>query len=441
MYILSVDFGTSSVKAAILNEKCETIAWAKSPYDFNVYDSDKVELDSELVFAGFIDCVRQMKEHIDKVELIGFDTFSPSVVMMDEKGNALYPVITHLDRRSRKQTQEICDIMGEDAYQKITGILPFTGGASVTSMMWMKENEPEIFNKTHKIGHFNTYIYKRLTDVWATDYVNASMMGLYETVKDSGWSVDICNTFGIPMEKLPGIYQSGTILGELRKEVAEATGLKEGIPVALGGNDAATAQVGAGNVETGDILVISGSSEMVSILTDKPVVNKKYYLRRSATPGKWQIFAITVGGFAIDWFRKEFFSEMEINDFYNNYLADVINNRLDSKTVEFAPYLAGDRQSLEKKRGGFSGLTLETTRENMLVSILVGMHNPVTETIKLAEEFLNLNKNIKFTGGLTGDQFIDLKKEIFKGYEFEVVDDCPIIGNVKLALAGLTEYK
>ncbi len=433
MYILSIDFGTSSVKAAIVNEKLETLAWAKSPYDFNVYDTDKVELDPDIVFDGLIQCTKQMQEHLDKVELITYDTFSPSVVLMDEKGQALYPIITHLDRRSRKQTQEILNKMGEDKFQQITGILPFTGGASLTSMMWMNENEPEIFLNTHKIGHFNTYIYKKLTGLWATDYVNASMMGLYETVKDTSWSKEICETFKIPMEKLPEIHQSGTILGTLQKEIAQQLNLKEGIPVSLGGNDAATAQVGAGNTKKGDILVISGSSEMVSILTDKPVVNKNYYLRRAATPGMWQIFAITVGGFAIDWFRKEFYSEMDINHFYQTYLPEVIQNRLESKTVEFQPYLAGDRQSLELKRGGFTGLTLETTRENMLVSILIGMHNPVTETIKLTQEFLNLNNKIKITGGLTGKEYIDLKEKILQGFNFETVDDCPIKGNVILA--------
>lgn len=441
MYILSVDFGTSSVKAAVVDENCNTISWAKSSYDFNVYDNDKVELDIDVVFNGFVECTRKMREYMDKIELIGYDTFSPSPVFMDEEGDVLYPLITHLDRRSRKQTRQIVKAMGEDAYQKITGILPFTGGASLTSMMWMKENEPGIFNKAYKIGHFNTYIYKKFTGVWATEQVNASMMGIYETIKGTGWSKEICRAFGIPEEKLPEIKEAGAILGKLRKEVAELTGLREGIPVALGSNDAATAQVGAGNTETGDILDISGSSEMVSILTDKPIVNKKYYLRKAATQGKWQIFAITIGGFAIDWFRKEFYKEMEINQFYNEYLADVIKNKLHKTTVKFWPYLAGDRQSLKKKRGMFSGLTLETSREDMLISIMFGTHNPIVETIDIASKSIQLNRTIKITGGLTEESYISLKKSIFKGYDFETVDDCPIKGNVKLALQGLKEAR
>lgn len=437
MYILSVDFGTSSVKAAVLDENMTVLASAKYPYEFNVYDSDKVELDTDVVFRAFVLCTVKLGEYMRKVEVIGFDTFSPSPVFMDAGGKALYPVITHLDRRSRKQTKEIVKLMGEDHFQEITGILPFTGGASVTSMMWMKEMEPGIFNNAYKIGHFNTYIYKKLTGVWATEHVNASMTGLYDTVKNGSWSEEICKNFGIPEAKLPEIMQAGGIYGKLCKEIADITGLREGIPVALGSNDAATAQIGAGNSRVGDILDISGSSEMVSILTDKPVVNKKYYLRKAITPGQWQIFAITIGGFAIDWFRKEFYREMDPDRFYNEYLVDVIKNRLKKTTARFLPYLAGDRQSLKKKRGVFSGLTFETGREDMLISILYGTHDPIVETINIASNFLNLNKKIKITGGLTGNEYIEIKKKIFKGYEFEIVDDCPIRGNAKLALEGL----
>lgn len=433
VYTLSIDFGTSSVKAAVLDSQHQIVASAKAPYHFHVYDSDKVELDPEQVFAGFVECTRKMSDFMKDVELIGFDTFSPSLTLMDEQGRALYPVITHLDRRSRKQTREIVKAMGEDGYQQITGILPFAGGASVTSLMWMMENEPHVVNSCYRLGHFNTYIYKRLTGVWATDPVNASMMGIYETVKDTGWSQDILKTFHLPAEKLPDIHEVGEQIGTLCREVADVTGLRRGIPVALGSNDATSAQIGAGNSRPGDILDISGSSEMISILTDKPIIHKNYYLRRAALKGQWQIFAITVGGFALDWFRREFFGEMEEQNFYEDYLPKLIENRMKPPTVRFHPYLAGDRQSLKKKRGVFSGLTLETTREDMLMAILYGIHDPILKTLKVAENFLDLNPTIKVTGGLTGQAIIRLKRQIFKGSDFVIYDDCPIRGNVLLA--------
>jgi xylulokinase len=221
----------------------------------------------------------------------------------------------------------------------------------------------------------------------------------------------------------------------LGKEVAGITGLCEGIPVALGSNDAAIAQVGAGNVNSGDALNISGSNEIITIITDKPILNNKYYIRKAVTPGKWQVFAIIAGGFAIEWFREEAFKDMDINTFYNEYLLDLVKKKKMETEVRFLPYLAGDRHSLEKKRGGFTGLTLGTNRDDMLIAILHGIHEPMITTMGLANEFLQINKTIKVTGGLSSnDYMLELKKSLFPGYDFKVSKDCPIIGNVKLAL-------
>ncbi len=437
MNILSVDFGTSSVKLSVVDEQLNILDSAKVSYQIRVTNGDWIELDGDVVFDAMLEGIRKLSAYAGSIGVIGFDTFSPSMTFMDEDGNALHPVLTHLDRRSKAQTQEILQVMGKDAFQKITGIQPFTGGASVTSVLWMKENRPDVFDRAYRLGHLNTYIYKRLTGVFATDPTNASMTGMYNTVTGNGWSKEICSTFGIPMEKLPEIVQTGTILGGLKKEVADACGLNEGTPVAFGGNDAATAQIGAGNRRSGEILNISGSSEMVSILSDTPKVNDKYYLRCSATPGLWQIFAITASGFAIDWFREEFYKDMDARTFFDKEMPDVIAHNLNTTEVGFLPYLAGDRQSLEPKRGAFTGLTLQATRKDFLAAIFLGIHEPILQTIRLAEEFLTLDKTIKLTGGMVDDAFLSIKHKLFPDYRFQVKLDCPVLGNAVLAMEGL----
>ena len=437
MNILSVDFGTSSVKLSVVDEQLNILDSAKVSYQIRVTNGDWIELDGDVVFDAMLEGIRKLSAYAGSIGVIGFDTFSPSMTFMDEDGNALHPVLTHLDRRSKAQTQEILQVMGKDAFQKITGIQPFTGGASGTSVLWMKENRPDVFDRAYRLGHLNTYIYNRLTGVFATDPTNASMTGMYNTVTGNGWSKEICSTFGIPMEKLPEIVQTGTILGGLKKEVADACGLNEGTPVAFGGNDAATAQIGAGNRRSGEILNISGSSEMVSILSDTPKVNDKYYLRCSATPGLWQIFAITASGFAIDWFREEFYKDMDARTFFDKEMPDVIAHNLNTTEVGFLPYLAGYRQSLEPKRGAFTGLTLQATRKDFLAAIFLGIHEPILQTIRLAEEFLTLDKTIKLTGGMVDDAFLSIKHKLFPDYRFQVKLDCPVLGNAVLAMEGL----
>ena len=437
MKILIMDFGTSSIKFSILDEKCKTLKTAKIPYEIRIYNGDWAELDGGIIINAMIQGIRSFGDQVYDIDLIGFDNFSPSIIFMDNNGDPLYPLITHLDRRSKKQTQNILDRMGKDKFQAITGIQPFTGGASITSALWMKDNKEEIFQKTYCLGHLNTFIYKKLTGVWLIDPVNASMTGIYETITRRGWSEEICKTFEIPMTLLPEIKEAGAISGSLCKDMASLCGLKEGIPVALGSNDAATAQVGANNTEAGNILNISGSSEMISILTAIPRIDERYYLRCAATPGLWQIYATTAGGFALDWFRKEFYRDMDERDFFNREFPRVIDEYLDKTQVKFLPYLMGDRQSLTPKKAAFTELTLETKREDLLSALLLGIHEPIEMVIKIAESFMKLKQTIKLTGGMIDMSFLRVKQLLLRNYQFEIIPDCPVTGSAILAMNGL----
>jgi sugar (pentulose or hexulose) kinase len=431
-----MDLGTSSIKFSILDEKYDILKTAKAPYQIRVYNGDWAEMDGGTVIKTMIQGITSFDCSLSDIDLITFDNFSPSMIFMDESGNPLYPILTHLDRRSKKQTQDILSTMGKDRFQAITGIQPFTGGASVTSAMWIKENENAVFQRAARLGHLNTFIYKKLTGLWYTDPVNASMTGMYETISGKGWSGEICDTFDIPQRLLPEIKNAGFVGGGLTKEMAALCGLKQGIPVALGSNDAASAQIGAGNTRSGAILNISGSSEMVSILSDNPRIDDRYYLRCSATPGLWQIYATTAGGFALDWFRSEFYRDMDQNEFFKQELPRVVERYLDTSRVDFLPYITGDRQSLTPKMAGFSGITLETKREDFLTAILLGIHKPIKNVIEICQSFMTLDNTIKLTGGMIDAAFLRVKEKVFPGYQFEIITDCPVIGSACLAMEG-----
>ena len=442
MYILSIDFGTSSVKIAVLNEKLDTVQKTKKEYYYTVIDNDQVEIDPEMVFQAAVAGVRELsREYLEQIDIIAFDVFSPSLVALDEGGKPVYPCILHLDRRSRAQSQGIITRFGKKEFMGITGVLPFAGGVSITSLLWLKENCPAIYWQTYKFGHFNTFIFKKLTGNWGIDSVNASMTGLYETTTWGSWSKEICAAVGIPTSKLPEIYETGTMVARLKGKVAKELGLKAGIPVLLGSNDAATGIFGAGIAENGDILNIAGSNEILTILTDKPVINEGYYLRNSLFPGKWQIFSINIGGFALEWFRQLAYSEMDRGYFYETLLSEIIDGESSEgfarPTAKFKPFLAGDRHSLEVKRGAFTDLTLSTKRDEMLKAILFGINEHITNNIEIAGQFLTLNKKIIITGGLAETPYLKMKTKIMPGFTFEFKRRCTTIGNGKLALIAL----
>lgn len=437
--ILSIDFGTSSLKSALLDDNLMVVASSTIPYQYDIVNTDHVTLKASTLWSTLRDGVKSL-DALGKVDLIVYDTFSPSVVFMDDEGTALYPVITHLDRRAKLQSRQIQKEIGAKPFQQITGLLPFTGGASVTTMMWMAQNMPEIYHQTAVIAHMTTWVYKNLTGIFAMDPVNATQTGAYETITGQGWSQSILTAVNLDSAKFPRVVEAGTILGSLTKAAAGWLGLTEGIPVAFGTNDAAVAQVGAGNNHIGEILNISGSSEMVSILTDVPIINEKYYLRRAAQKGLWQFYATTVGGFALDWMRNLMFSEVDANRYYNEIIPSLLAREPKKNSPCFLPYLAGDRQSLLKKRGSFNGMTLDTSREDLLLAVLNGINKPLVDTIELSAKLIKINPTVKITGGLTRIAgYCDLKARLFNVDNIQSVDDCTIRGSAQLALAMMNK--
>lgn len=439
LLFLSIDFGTSSIKISIVDEHLNQLQSAKEDYPYILLPGEKVEIDPQELFRSLFRAARRLDSNLlSQVGLLCYCTFSPSPVLMTEDGTLAYPnIITHMDRRSRPQTETVLSKVGREEFLHTTGFYPFAGGAGVMTLLWFMENEPDALNHVACFGHLPTFIHHKLTGEWMADIVNASMIGLYDTVGQSGWSDALLEKLNISRAWLPDIHLPGTVLGTLLPDMAHALNVRAGIPVTIGTNDMASAQAGAGNFEPGCIMDTAGSSDMVSILTDKPVVHPKYYLRNSAIPGLWQIYATTAGGFALDWFYEQFCRDMDPDTFYGDYLARVIFEWPEEKEIRFDPYLTGDRQSLEKRAGAWHGLTLSATRDEMLAAMLRSMNRVLYDTIELAGGIQTLKPVIKLAGGMSDEKFIALKMREIPGFRFEVVDNCSILGNVALALRYL----
>ena len=436
MLILSLDFGTSSLKAVLSDETGNVLKSTGRGYNYYTYDVDKAELKTETIEEALYGCLEDFREDLPRVDLICYCSFSVSCVFLDGEGRPVYPIITHLDKRAKEESRFVVDHFGTDRFLSITGILPFVNGASGTTLRWMFRHEPELMKRVRTFGHMQTWIYQLMTGVRAIDAVNASMTGLYETFNQSGWSKEITEVMGIDPAILPPVYESGSILGGVTKGFAVRTGLCEGTPVALGSNDGATASVGGDCFEPGDALNAAGSSDVLVILTDRPIANPNYYVRRSPLPGKYLLFATMVGGFALDWFHDQFCREMD-KETYHAYVAACIAGGTDAGIVTFDPYLAGDRQSLGVKRAAFHNLNLDATRENMLAAVLRGIHAYMGTLMEEAEKCVHVSDTISITGGLANPSMIALKEQLFPGKHFVMKENCTHLGNIRLGLMGL----
>jgi sugar (pentulose or hexulose) kinase len=251
MKILSVDVGTTAMKMGVFDasgEELDLVRQLSLDYAINTYH-DGLFSDIEQVkwHKAFVLGCQTMADVMAEVDVISLSGTTPGLTAMDENGEALYPAILMLDQRSRVQAQHIINAIGLEILLQATANMPVAGGCSLASILWIKENLPEVFKKTYIFGHSNTFMAKWLSGTFAMDPSSASLTALYNTTKnDMTWNEDIANCFGLSTTQLPRLVPADESTGRLKKELASQLGLKKEPPVLIGGNDAVLAAYSVG---------------------------------------------------------------------------------------------------------------------------------------------------------------------------------------------------
>ncbi|MGM0365614.1 MAG: FGGY-family carbohydrate kinase [Actinomycetota bacterium] len=434
---LAIDAGTSGIKAGIVDENNKIIGQNSLSYSYSIPCKNNVEADFNLLYSRMLKVLQPLRAGFKDLEGIGFSVLCPGLIPMDREGEALSDAIIHLDRRSIREAKWALSTIGEKQFLQKTGNLPFPGGISLTSLLWIKNNSPGIYKEAYKFGHTNTFLAKRITGNFGIDPTNASFTGLYNTVDYSQWNAGIISSLGLDEDKLPPVISSKDIVGKVSRNFSGLTGIREGTPVIMGAADTACAALGAGVVDAGDILNSTGTVEAIVMCMDKPFCDKKLLLRTHPLENRWlSMYIIGAGGLSIEWFRKQFCGDMDYSFFYNKYLPSTIR-RMDKSDVSFKPYLAGDRLSFSQKKGSFSSLTLNTTREDMLLALLKGIIKPMHDGIKKFKTLCNTSKPIHYTGK-GSDILYEVKKKHFQPYQLKLsIPNVTLLGAAKLIKEGL----
>jgi len=428
MTILGLDVGTTGLKMGVYRthgDMLHLIGQYSRDYPINVYNEGLFgDIEQEKWQAAFAAGCREMKDLMGDVDVIALSGTTPGLTAMDSEGHALYPAILMLDQRSRLQAQRIINTVGIQKLLDETGNMPVAGGCSLASILWIRDNYPEIFKKARMFGHSNTFMARWLTGEYAIDPSSASLMALYNTVRnDLTWNEDIANTFEISLDRLPAIIPSHESTGRVLRSLASELGLKKEPHVVIGGNDAVLAAYSIGIKNPGDIINVYGTCEITLVCLPRCLSSRKYNVRAHVIPDRWlTLYVMNAGGQALEWFRSVFCSEISVNDFYGDFLSHAIGGWLDREsTVTYVPYLMGSRYSLEPLKGEFTGLTHETTREEMLAALVRGLCEYQRDHLKEIGIEVQLKKDICITGGAASPAIIRAKKKWMRncGYIYE----------------------
>lgn len=437
--ILAIDVGTSALKIGVFGPNLDKRCEAQRAYSPHIYDGGKADIDPEVWWEALRECCAEVSAGLAEIGLVSLSVTTPGLTPMTADGTALAPAILFLDGRSHAQSAGIRNLVGERRFLAETCNLPVSGGSSLSSILWFRDEQPEVWAAAAKFGHCNTYFVKRMTGRWAIDPSTTSITGLYNTAaNDLTWNRAVLGVAGIPEDKLPPLMQSYEPAGRLLPAVAEEFGLPSGCSVLCGGNDAVLAALSGGLTEPGDINIVSGTCDIANVCTDRPIASPNFNVRCHVIPGRWlTFFVLNAGGQALDWFRRVACSELGDDEFYDEYIPRVLDGFFqgpdpdvrEAQLPDYLPYLGGSRYSLESLKAVLSGLTLETTREDLLLSLVRGNATYLGEHLKDVAKLVRIGRRVGISGGgarIRG--MLEARRRWTGEYEYVFQDQSSLLG-------------
>jgi len=439
---IGIDLGTSAVKLLLMGAdgKIHNTVTKEYPLEFPRpgWSQQNPEDWKEAVFAG----IPQLLEGFDAASVAGIGCGGQmhGLVVLDENDQVIRPAILWNDGRTAKQVEYLNNIVGMDRLSKWTANIAFAG-FTAPKILWMQENEPDKFSRIAKIMLPKDYVNYILTGVHCCDYSDASGMLLLD-VKNKCWSKDMLKLCGITESQMPKLYESYETVGTLLPDVAKALGLSENIKVVAGAGDNAAAAVGTGVVGEGGCNISLGTSGTVFISSKSfsPLENNAIHNFAHADGG-WHLMGCMLSAASCNkWLLEDIFGTGD----HAAEQAPITDEKLGENHVFFLPYLMGERSPINdtNARGTFIGMTMDTTRADMVQAVLEGVAFAIRDSFEVAKSLGLEITTSKICGGGAKSK---LWKKIFANVlniklEVPVSEQGPGMGGAMLAMVACGEY-
>jgi len=417
--LLGIDLGTTGVKAALFAMDDGHVL-ADAFFDYPLYhphpgwaEQDPAEW-WQATISAIRACLSAAASHgIQPADVrgIGLSGQMHGVVLLDEQRHVLRPCIIWADQRSDAQSRWITEKVGASKLIEYVSN-PALTGFSAPKLLWIRDNEPEIFARARTMLLPKDYIRYLLTGVIAMEISDAAGTCLLD-VKHEVWSQEVVQALELDPELLPPVVPADAVSGKITSEVAALTGLVAGTPVAGGGADNACGAVGNGVVSPGLALVSVGTSGIVLAYSDTPQVDTsgpvpRVHTFNHAVPHAWYLMGVTQGaGLSLHWVRDNIgLPERALErwtglDAYELLAQEAQSVPPGSDGLVFLPYLQGERTPhLDAyARGGWIGLTASHDRRHLVRSVLEGVAFSLKDCFAIiGEQGLRIDQ-MRATGG------------------------------------------
>lgn len=402
--LVGVDIGTTKIKVCVFDNKGKLLKQTWDDVCLLMPKQGYVEIDLNDLMIKLKDLLKLVAvEYGQYIESIGFSVTSPTLILMDKELNAVRPGICYLDNRCLDEVSMLVDkIGGQDNYFARIGNKPSPSTCSAALIRWIMKNESANWEKTYKIGFLNSFLAAQFTGNIVVEPTVASYSGLVDVKKPCNWDEELVKVLRINRQVLPDVKPSYYKVGILNKNVACEVNLKAGISVAIGSADSAAASLALGLKKHGDVFQSMGTSEVLTFCLDKPDFSEAFMNRSHVIPGLWLCHgAMSTTGAAITWLMKNVFTDF---DDVKDMEREAEKSPLGSNGIIFLPYLSGERSPIfdSNAKGLFFGLTLNTSRSDIIRSVYEGAGYGVRQIYNIADSKWNIKPEyIKCAGGAT----------------------------------------
>lgn len=412
MMVLGIDIGTSSLKIVVVDDAGRIVTNYQKEYPIyyhrDAWSEQRPEDWWQAVKEGFLYLSKQVD--LNSIASIGLTGQMHGLVLLDKHNRVLRPAILWNDQRTTEQVEYLNNDIGVDKLVSYTSNRALTG-FTAPKVLWVKQNEPKIFDKINKMLLPKDYIAFMLTGIFATDPSDASGT-LYYDVKNKKWSQKMLEILGVTEDMLPTVYESTDAIGSLKEDYVSAFGFNRNTQVIIGGGDQACAAVANLITQNNEVLVSLGTSGVVYINTSEYFSDEDGRLHSFINGyGGHHLMGVTLSAAAA---LKWWVEDIQKCDF-ETLLSEIDENSI-VENLLFTPYLNGERtpHNDAEVRAVFTGLSMLTKRSDMTKAVIEGVCFSLLDNLTLIREVgASIDKIYVNGGGAKSKVWCQILADIF----------------------------
>ncbi len=448
-YLMGIDLGTSGLKTVIVDEAGGLLACPLREYSIQTPRPGWAEQDPETWLEAATSTMREALAQAAipprQVVGIGFSGQMHGTVCLDEEGQLWRPAIIWPDQRSKDQVAEVYRRFGKEKLGAWTAN-PLATGFMLATLLWLRENEAETYRRTAQVVLPKDYLRYRFTGKVGSEVTDASSTLLMDTARRA-WSAELLHALDIEPSLLPEVHESAEVAGVLRGEVAEATGLPEGIPVVYGGGDQPAQAVGNGIIRPGLLSCTIGTGGQLFVTLDSPLYDPELRTHTfcHALPDRWFLMAAHLSaGLSLKWLRDKVLGDFSCKLSYDALADAAAKVSSGAEGLLFLPYLLGERTPHmdPRARGVFLGLTLRHGGAHLTRAIMEGVVLGMREGLELMLGLgASVDRIVASGGGTRHPLWLQLQADIFNREIYQTeTREAAAFGAALLAGVGVGVY-